>query len=389
MKILVIHNHYLERGGEDEVVAAEIELLKEHGHTVIVYEKSNKDIKKLPFFKKFFYVLKEMSFSKTVYEEVKEIIKKEKPDIAHVHNIFLRITPSAYLALREENVPIVQTLHNFKFVCLNGTLFNNGKICEKCKNKRFFNGVIRKCFRESFILSCVMARILYKEDAFLRQIDSYIALSQFSMNKFIEFRLDKQRIFLKSNFLMTEPNIDIHDYDYGVFVGRLVDYKGIRTLMEAYKMNPSCNLKIVGVGPLEQEVSRVASTYKNMEWLGRLDKDSVFEVIKNSSFLVFPSEWYEMMGVVMLESFVLRKPVLASNLGAVKEYVLNGVNGILFEAGNAKDLAAKVLYLMSHERERIEMGKNAYKIYRKRFDKEKNYQDLIGIYTKIISLKKR
>jgi len=60
----------------------------------------------------------------------------------------------------------------------------------------------------------------------------------------------------------------------------------------------------------------------------------------------------------------------------------------LFEPGNEKDLAAKISYLFSHNKERIEMGKNANRFYRERFDKEKNYQDLMDIYTKTINSKK-
>lgn len=123
MKILVVHNHYLEKGGEDEVVSAEVRLLEEHGHKVILYEKSNEQIKNLPFFKKLIFMLLELNFSKTVYKEVKEIIKKETPDIVHIHNIFICITPSVYLALKEENIPVVQTLHNYRFFCLRGTFF--------------------------------------------------------------------------------------------------------------------------------------------------------------------------------------------------------------------------------------------------------------------------
>lgn len=388
MKILIAHNHYLEKGGEDEVVNAEIRLLEEHGHKVILYEKSNEHIKRLPFFKKFCFIFLELSFSKAVYKEVKEVIRREKPDIAHVHNIFICITPSIYIALKEEKIPIVQTLHNYRFFCLKGTFFNKKKICEKCKNKQFFHAVIGRCWRRSFALSCFLAKLLYRLDTFLKNIDSYIVLSKFSRDKFIELGLEKQKIHLKTNFLISEPNGNGQDYNYALFIGRLVGYKGVETLIKAFETTPSFNLKIIGDGPLREEISSIAFSHNNIEWLGRLNKDSVFEIIKNSSFLIFPSEWYETMGMVMLESFVLSKPVLASNLGAIKEFVINGVNGILFEPGNVKDLAAKIFYMSSHKEERMEMGKNAYKIYRDRFNKEKNYEDLIAIYTKTINSKK-
>lgn len=388
MKILLIHNHYLEKGGEDEVVNAEAKLLTEHGHKVILYEKSNAYIESLTFFKKLAFILLELNFSKAVYNEIKEIVKIQKPDIAHIHNIFVCITPSVYFALKEENIPIVQTLHNYRFFCLKGIFFNKGNICEKCKDKKFFNAVAGKCWRNSFILSLFLAKLLYKMGYFLKNIDSYIVLSEFSRNKFIEYGLNKQEMYLKRNFLDIEPDSSTQDNNYALFIGRLVDYKGIETLLEAFKMCPPYNLKIIGDGPMNRKVDSFSSSCSNIEWLGKLDRDSVIGIIKNSSFLIFPSECYETMGMVILESFIFSKPVLASNLGAVKELVIDGVNGILFEPGDPRDLAAKISYLFSHDKERIEMGKNANKIYQERFNKEENYHDLINVYTETIKIKK-
>lgn len=388
MKILLIHNHYLEKGGEDEVVKAETKLLAEHGHKVILYEKSNEHIKRLPFFKKLIFSLFELGFSKAVYREIKEIIKREKPDIAHVHNVFICITPSVYFALSEEHIPIVQTLHNYRFFCIRGLFFDKGGACEKCKDKQFFNGVIKKCWNNSFFLSFCLAKLLHRRESFLKNIDSFIAISRFSRDKFIELGIEKERIFLKGNFVTIEPEENNQDRNYALFLGRLVDYKGIETLMRAFKTDPSFNLKIVGDGPLRKEVQRFASSRKNIEWLGQISRESVLETIKNSSFVIFPSECYENMPLVIVESFAFSKPVIASNLGAIKELVIDGANGLLFEPGNELDLAAKISYLFSHNNERIEMGKGANKIYRERFNKENNYRDLMDIYARTINLKK-
>lgn len=388
MKILVIHNHYLENGGEDEVVSAEVKLLEDHGHKVVLYEKSNKDIYKLPFLKRLFYFMFDLNFSKTVYDEIKNIIRTEKPDIAHIHNTFICITPSAYFALKVENIPIVQTLHNYRFICQKGTFFTKGSICEKCKKGQFIKAVPGRCWRNSFVLSFFLSRLLYSVNYFFKNIDSYIVLSEFSKGKFIEYGLDRQKIYLKTNFLTREPGGRIQDHNYVLFIGRLVDYKGVKTLIKAFKINPFFNLKIIGDGPLRREVSDLASSYNNVEWLGRSNRDFVFEAIRNSSFVVFPSECYENMPFVIMESLAFSKPVLASNLGAIKELVIDGVNGILFEPGNEKDLADKISYMLSRNSERIDMGKMANKIYKERFNREQNYGDLMNIYMKTINLNK-
>lgn len=389
MKVLVIHSQYLERGGEDEVVNAEVKLLLEHGHKVILYKKSNEHIENLLFFRKLFFILSELIFSKAVYKELKEIIKKEKPDIAHVHNIFFSITPSAYVALKEEGVPIIQSLHNYRFFCLRGALFNKGSICEICNGRPLYHSVMKKCWRNSYLLSFLLSCILYRWRSILKNnVDSYIVLSEFSRNKFNELGLKGHNVYLKTNFLATEPEEDIGDHGYALFIGRLVDYKGVGTLIKAFNIKPSFDLKIIGDGPMREEVSSFASSRNNVEFLGSVAKKGVIRALKNSSFLIFPSECYENMPMVIIESLGFSKPVLASSLGAVNELIINGTNGILFEPGNAEDLAAKISYLFSHKKEREIMGKNANNIYRTCFDKEKNYCDLMDIYEKTIRKKR-
>ena len=388
MKILIIHNHYLEKGGEDEVVNAEVALLREHGHDVILYEKSNEYVENAHFIKKSLFTLFDINFSKIVYGEISDIVRSEKPDIAHIHNIFVCITPSVYFALNKFNVPIVQSLHNYRLFCIRGTFYNRSAICERCLNHKPFGGVIRKCWRGSFFSSFFLTKLLQKKESFLKNIYAYIALSKFSRNKFAEMGLDRSKLHLKTNFLTIEPEGGGQDHDYALFVGRLVDYKGVATLMKAFNAIPSFRLKIVGDGPLKSEVQRFVSTHSNVEWLGRLNRASVNDVMRNCSFLIFPSEWYEGMPMVILESFVFSKPILASNLGAMKELVADGVNGVLFEPGNAEDLAAKIAYMFTHKDKRIEMGKNANKIYRQQFIKEKNYEELLNIYTRTIETKK-
>ncbi|MDD5465398.1 MAG: glycosyltransferase family 4 protein [Candidatus Omnitrophica bacterium] len=388
MKVLIIHNHYLEKGGEDEVFSAEAKVLEERGHKVIRYEKSNEYIKSLPFFRKVIFILLRLNFSRVVYKEIKEIIKKEKPDIAHIHNIFFYITPAVYYALKEEDIPVVQSLHNYRFFCLKGIFFRKGKVCERCKDKRFFHAVVGRCWNSSFILSFFLAKLIFKRNPFFKNADSYIATSRFSRNKFIEFGLEEQRMHLKPNFLTIEPESGSQEHNYALFIGRLVDYKGVETLMGAYNLNPAFNLKIIGDGPLKERVYDFSSSYDNVEFLGKIDRDLLLKTIRGASFIIFPSECYENMPLVIMESFALSKPVLASNLGAIKEFVIDGFSGVLFEPGNINDLAAKITYLFFHNKERMEMGKNANKIYRDQFNEEKNYYDLINIYEKTIKFKK-
>lgn len=385
MKILIIHTHYLEIGGEDQVVSSEVSLLKEHGHEVIIYEKTNEYIENLSFLKKFLYILFDLNFSRTVYREIKEIIKKENPDIAHIHNIFYCVTPSVYFALKEEGIPIVQSLHNYRLFCLRGTFYNKGEVCEKCRDKMLFKGVLERCWRNSLFSSFFLAKILHNK-TFLKNIDSFIVTSNFSKNKFIELGLDPSKLHLKTNFLSSNFEENIEDKKYALFLGRLVDYKGVETLMKAFGGHPALKLKIIGDGPLRERMEDFSQKHENVEWLGRVKREKVIEAIKNCSFLVFPSECYENMPLVIMESFVFSKPVLASNLGAIKEFVIDGINGILFNPGDPDDLARRASYLFSHDQELLQMGRNARQSFKDRFTRESNYEKLIAIYTKTIEM---
>lgn len=388
MKVLVIHNYYLERGGEDLVVQAEIDLLREHGHEVITYQKKSRDLEEKSFLRKLIFMIFEMGFSNKIYKEVRQLLSKEKPDIAHLHNIFINITPSVYKALYDEGIPMVQTLHNYRLFCLKATFFRRGCICEDCFEQELSIGVLRKCWRNSLFLSYFLARAVGMSRSLVKHVDTFIALSNFSKNKFVEFGLDGDSIFVKNNFIETGPIAERErvDQDYALFAGRIVDYKGVKTLIDAFRLKSSLKLKIAGEGPLRDILEDSTLSYNNIEWLGELSRERLFEQIRKASFIVFPSECYETMGMVIMESFAFSKPVLASNLGGVKEFIIDGQNGLLFKPGDPADLALKADYLFSHKDDRLKMGERANKVYKERFDKESNYRELINIYGETIKL---
>src|SRR3989338_4491025 len=198
MKILVIHNSYLERGGEDEVVDSEIKLLESFGHKIIFYRRTNKDIRKMSLFRKIKFLGKDIIWSKDTYTKIKELARKEKPDIAHVHNVHLLITPSVYYALSDEKIPVVQTLHNLRLICPKGIFYRNGGICEECPTRGHMRAVVHRCWRNSFILTFALARMLkahFKKKTFQDKIDAYIALSKFSKEKFVKAGLTEKKIF--------------------------------------------------------------------------------------------------------------------------------------------------------------------------------------------------
>lgn len=388
MKVLVIHNRYLERGGEDEVVDSEIELLKHSGHSVIFYESSNREIQTLPLLNRMRYLTKEIVWSEKSYREIKALLKKNKPDIAHIHNIFYGISPSVYDALKEEGIPVVQTLHNYRLICPNALLYINGSVCEKCLRGNFIFSLLNRCWRNSFFLTFFLSRMLNlhsKRKTFTGKVDAFIALSKLSKDKYIEAGFPEEKIFLKPNFIGLPSRKRENFKEYVLFVGRVVDYKGIDTLLAAFKKLKDYHFKIIGDGPMFSDIKEEFKNETHVELLGRLPHAETIEFIKNAAFLIFPSECYENMPRVIIESFAHGVPILASNRGVGRELVSDGLTGMLFEQKNSDDLADKIKFLMQNKDLLISFGGNAYKEYQAKYTPEKNYYMLMEIYKKVLN----
>ncbi len=279
-------------------------------------------------------------------------------------------------------VPVVQTLHNYRMLCSNAYLFRKGKVCEECIIKGLYHGVKYGCYRNSRIQSFAVARMIEyhkRRGTFKDAVDGFICLSNFARKKFIEGSLPEDKLFLKPNFLFDDPGYSKNDECYFLFAGRLDETKGVNVLIEVAHKLPSVKFNVAGEGPLKEKIIAVS----NIEYLGQLEKHDLFELIKNSSALIFPSILYENMPLTIIEAFVCGKPVIGSNLGATAEMIEDGKTGLLFEPGNAEALVEKIVWAIEHEDEMKQMGFNARKEYEEKYTAEKNYEMLMEIYNNL------
>lgn len=395
MKILIVHNFYKSSApsGEDGVFWVERELLQSNGIDVITFEKHNDDITRFSNHEKFFLPFS-LFWSRKTYNQLRTLIEKEKPDVAHFHNIWYLTSPSAYYACQAARVPVVQTLHNFRFFCSNGLLMNNGRLCEGCVNKLPWRAIAYGCYRGSRLYSIPIALM----QSFHRgigtwwdKIDSYIALTEFSKKKFVECGLPAKKIFVKPNFLPNPPDPSYTHDGYGVFLGRLSIEKGLYILADAFKMLQTrsivpLSLKIVGDGPLRKQLSDKIRYEKipNLELIGRKNPSECMKLLRRARFMVMPSIWYEGFPMAVREAFACGKLVIASRLGALAELVEDGKTGLLFEPGNAQDLASKIKWTLENESACVEMGKNARRVFEEKYTAENNYKMLMKIYHSIL-----
>lgn len=377
MKILHIHNSYVESGGEDGVVDEQIELLKEQGHSVTVYKRSNKELKELSFVKRLKFLFNDALWSSKNYLELKDLIREHKPDVAIVHNIFYVITPSVYVACHEEGVPIIQCFHNYRWLLAPA----------KRNNFPEFNPTSI----QSFILNCFLVprilKKLAKEKIFEEKVRKFVCLCEFSKRVFVDNGFQEEKISVIPPYVSLSDNNREEVGRYALFVGRLAEYKGIRVLLEAMKLLEGCHLRIIGDGPLRSEVEAAAKKDKNIDYLGSLPHQEMLNEMKKSAFLVFPSLCYETFGKVLIEAFSYSVPVLASSQTSAEEIVEEGKTGLLFSSNDSTDLAEKMKMLLEDPTMVKEMGEHARKVCEEKYTKKINYEKLMALYEELLETK--
>lgn len=374
LRVLVCHNRYQLRGGEDAVCESEIALLREHGHDVRVFERSNAELtdgSKLT-------AAVETVWSRESGRAFRAEMAEFQPDVVHVHNTFAKISPVIYWEAATAGVPVVQTLHNFRLMCPQAMFLRDGKVCEDCLGKLPWRGALRGCYRDSVAQSAVLASMVTVHRAigtWQNKVTRYIALNEFCRSKFIEGGLPADRIVIKPNFVDFDAPPEGRR-DGFLFVGRLSTEKGIDTLVRAARDVHGITIRVAGSGPEAQMLEGAVG----IRALGALDGEAVRAEMSKSVALVLPSIWYENFPRTLVEAMACGLPIIASRIGALSDLVEEGVTGLLFEAGNASDLAAKLEWARDNPEALRAMGTRARATYEQKFTPGQNYLQLMAIY---------
>lgn len=390
MKIVLVHNSYQQGGGEDVVFAQERNYLERAGHRVVAYQRSNSEIGELGPLEQIALAM-DTVWSGSARREFAALLAREAPDLVHVHNTFVVISPSIYSACRERGIPVVQTLHNFRLMCPAATFHRNGTVCEACADDGLWSAVRHGCYRGSRAASATVALMLATHRllrTWHESIDSYIALTAFSRSKFIAAGLNADKITVKPNFVDPDPGPRTEIGNYALFIGRVSEEKGLSTLLRAWEHLPvPCPLQIVGDGPERATLEARAIERKicSVAFRGRLSREETIALVKGSRFLIVPSIWYEGFPMAIVEAMACGTPVLCSRLGAMEELVADHVTGLHFNAGNSDDLMQKVEWAWNHRSEMAEMGHAARWEYENRYTADRNYSLLMEIYKRTLN----
>jgi len=386
-KILLVHNFYGERslGGESMVVDAEANLLREQGYEVFIYSRSNNEFLSMSTADKLHYAVN-FNWSIKSKDEFARVLDTIEPDVVHVHNYKFLITPSIFEAAKEKGIKTILTLHNYRLLVPCGNFMDRRlEICEKCFDGHTSRILVKRCSDGSFKKS-LLQYALYEgtKDYFQPSsnlVDYYVCLTRFMRDKLVQKGVPTGKVIVKPNFTSHEYfDMQVQrDNNRALFIGRMSPEKGVLWLVENWRESYGF-LDIIGGGPLLNEVIRIVSSKPWIKVHGQKDNETAMEMLSECSFLVFPSSWYEGMPITLLEGMAKAKPVLATELGARGEMILDEVSGYLYEDKNIEDFEECVVKLKEDRHNRRMLGLAARDHYVKNFGRSKSFEILKNLY---------
>lgn len=395
MRVLQVHNQYVEPGGEDSVVANEAELLRDHGHDVDLFLARNdpRDLATMP------RTLKtgmEAVWNRKMAAALTAKLVDYQPDIVHIHNTFARLSPAVIYAAIKKKLPVVQTLHNYRRICANGLLLRQGAICEKCVGRRFpFAAVRYACFRESRVASLVPLLVqLVQQQLGIGTASPviFLVLSRFARDLMIRGGLAADRLMIKPNFVpAVEPKAAEPPRRGFLFVGRIAEEKGGGLLLDAWEHSHLAadgeELILAGDGPAREALQRRYNGLPGVTWKGWLDRESVSREMQRARFLVMASRWYEGNPMVILEALARGTPVIGPDHGAFPEIIEAGRTGLLFTPGDAGALKQSLATASRLDPTQWqEWSRSARDVHKKQFSPESNYVALMRVYQRAQTL---
>lgn len=412
MKILEVNNFQYVRGGSDVMYLNTSKLLREAGHDVIEFSQESSTNEQSDFSKYFpkylnfaeagitekMRLMSNFFFSSQASKNLKKLIRDHKPDIAHLHIFYGGLTSSILPVLKDNNIPIVVTLHEYKLLCPVYTLLDNkGLVCEKCCNGNSMHAITNKCSKGSLPNSIIIAAETLYRDFFFNPknyFDRIICVSQFSKKIHVTHRPELtsklEHIYNFSNDLENEP-YHYKEGKYLLYFGRLSREKGIATLLKAFIKTSGLTLKIVGSGPLKEEIEEFIMTNptSSIQLIGFKKGNELYEIIKNASFVIVPSEWYENNPMTIIESYFLGKPVIGADIGGISEIINNGETGFLFSPGNVdslREVLLKTSALSDNSLKKLSVSSRNFA--EKNFGKISHYEKLMNVFNSCLRQKK-
>lgn len=379
MKILIAHNTYQQRGGEDMVFEQESAMLTAAGYDVRRFMVHNDHIHGLA---GKIAAARSVIVNKASVAALRAEIDAFQPDVVHFHNFFPTLSPAAVAAVAERGIPAVLTLHNYRLICAGGMLLRAGKPCEDCVAHSSWPGVIHGCYRGSPVGSALVVgmgvyfrRLLKRHHRAI----TLIALTEFAKSRFVADGYLPERITVRGNTI-ADPGSGIRDRERRiVYVGRLSPEKGVDTLVNAAR-DVDGVIEIVGDGPERARLEAMAGA--NVVFRGQLPSPEVLERVKSATSLAVPSRWYEGFPMVVLEAMATGTPVLASRIGSLAEIVAHEQTGLLLPPDDATAWHVAMASVLRSPSMAATLGANARARFLEQHSMEIGMKSLAEIYAR-------
>lgn len=399
MRVLLAHKFYEIVGGAEVFFRETERALNQAGHQteMIATGEPNKSVPnnvhllEAPDYRDGGLLSKAVNLPRAIYDrrkhqQVARIIDEFQPDILHIFAINVHLTPAIVFAAKEAGVPVVVTMNDYKHICPNYKLYHHGNICRDCRGGKFFNAAKNKCCKNEFGLSVASALEAYAHSAiqYFDKIDHFTFSSEFIAHETQDFWPKKKMSWskLRNPFQSDEHEAGDTYAPYGLFLGRVIEEKGVDKILQAAEAIDGFCIKIVGEGPDLERLERQAADQglTNIEFLGAKWGDELERLIADARFLIVPSLWHENYPYVIIEAFAKGKPVIGSRRGGIPELITDGETGLLFEPDDPTELATKIRFLSKNEDIARRMGKNAKAYADEHFTHEQFLTELMQAY---------
>lgn len=406
MRILQANTYHFLKGGAERYYLDLSEQLTRRGHEIIPFATRNErnlpsrhaeyfvrgadyraNLSPLQRAREALHVLWSLETSRNI----RSLVHKERPDIAHLHNVYHQLPTALILALDHLKVPMVHTLHDYKAICPGYLLMTQGRICERCRGGRFVNAFRHRCLLNSYSASLVgwVEAELHRWMGTYSKATRLLCPSRFLLEKLVEFGIARERVAHLPHFLpVSQYTPSFEPSDAFIYAGRLSPEKGIPTLLRALRIRLGSRLtcRILGEGPLEADVRRRIEGWnlKHVELTGFLQGEALHQAIRSAAFTVVPSESYENLPYAILESFALGTPVVASRIGGIPEMVTDHVTGLMFPAGDAQALAREIDWMEAHPQQAVDMGRRARTLIERDYAPGPHLERIEALYRSIL-----
>jgi glycosyltransferase involved in cell wall biosynthesis len=375
VRILILHSQYLsgQTSGENRVVEDEARLLAKAGHEVGSWTPAPSDPQDFGAAR----LGTRAIWSRDAAKEVGRLVRNQRSEIVHCHNLFPLLSPAVISAASAEGAAVVMTLHNYRLLCLPATFLRDGRTCEDCLGRLPWRGVIHGCYRDSRLGSGALASslALHRAVRTFARVRLYLAVGQFVRDKYVQAGFPEDRVAVKPSFVAAAPRRR-GPGDYFLFLGRLSREKGLGTLLAVWSRSRE-RLVVAGDGP---ERALLRDSPSSVEYRGALPADEIPSLLSRARALLLPSLSYEGAPRVVLEAYASGVPVLAGRLGGLPELIEDGSSGVLVRPGDVAAWAAAVERL-TEDAEAERMGERAWQLWQERYSPERGLANLEAAYS--------